>query len=132
MASVGSNAAVVTGIAEATNICNNKTVTEGFEEWLNKGEANYKVYFGIKDDAYVYTGITKQVLRERLIQHNYVGKGFSTLEEQFGNLTRNQARAIEQYFIENGPNELNKINSIGLNNKYYYDAINWAKAYLGR
>ena len=49
---------------------------------------------------------------------------------QYENLTRNQARAIEQYFIENGPNELNKINSIGQNNKYYKDALARAKQYL--
>lgn len=54
------------------------------------------------------------------------------LEIQYENLTRNQARAIEQYFIENGPNELNKISSIGSNNIYYQDALNWAKQYLGK
>lgn len=56
------------------------------------------------------------------------------LEIQYDNLTRNQARAIEQYFIgdPNGPNELNKINSIGPNNKYYQDALDWAEQYLGK
>lgn len=78
-----------------------------------------------------YTGITKQTLGARLSQHNASEKGFQRLEEQFSNLTRNQARAIEQYFIENGPNELNKINSISPKNKYYQDAMNWAKNYLG-
>lgn len=40
-------------------------------------------------------------------------------------------RAIEQYRIENGPNNLNKINSISPDNKYYKDSIDWAKNYLG-
>ena len=45
-------------------------------------------------------------------------------------MTRNQARAIEQYFIENGPNALNEINSIRNSHRYYKDAMNWAKQYL--
>jgi len=107
--------------------------TSGFEDWLNKGSADNKVYFGIKKGEAQYTGITKQTLDARLSQHNANGKGFQRLEEQFSGLTRNQARAIEQYYIgkPNGPNAMNKINSIGPNNKYYYDALNWAKQYLG-
>ncbi|SET55925.1 cellulose binding domain-containing protein [[Clostridium] polysaccharolyticum] len=103
----------------------------GFENWLNKGAANNKVYFGIKGGKAVYTGITKQTIDLRLYQHNKNGKGFSRLRIQHSNLTRNQARAIEQYYIEHGPNKMNKINSIGKNNKYYKDAMKWAKKYLG-
>ena len=111
----------------------NKSTTPGFDEWLNKGNADNKVYFGIdKNNNPQYTGITKQTKDARLAQHNKNGKDFLDLEIQYDNLTRNQARAIEQYFIENGPNELNKINSIGQNNQFYYDAINWAKQYLGK
>lgn len=40
----------------------------------------------------------------RLNQHNSAGKGFD---------------------------DLNKVNSIGQNNEYYKDALNWAKQYLG-
>lgn len=98
---------------------------------MNKGNADNKVYFGIKDDIPQYTGITKQSIEARLSQHNASGKGFQTLRVQFEDLTRNQARAVEQYFIENGPSELNKINSISPNNKYYQDAMNWARGYLG-
>ena len=91
------------------------------------------VYFGFdKNNNPKYTGITKQTKEARLAQHNRNGKDFLRLEIQYDNLTRNQARAIEQYFIENGPNELNKINSIGKNNKYYQDAMNWAEQYLRR
>ena len=105
--------------------------TEGFDNWLNKGEVNNKVYFGMKDGKAQYTGITKQPLESRLYQHNAKGKGFSNLDPQASGLTRNQARAIEQYYIENGPSEINKINSISPDNKYYKDAMNWAKNYLG-
>ena len=102
-----------------------------FEEWLNRGEANNIVYFGMIDSKAVYTGITKQTKNARLNQHNNAGKAFDDLDIQYEGLTRNQARAIEQYYIENGPNALNKINSISPNNKYYQDAMNWAKQYLG-
>ena len=89
--------------------------------------------FGIdKNGNPKYTGITKQSKDARLYQHNRNGKDFLDLEIQYDNLTRNQARAIEQYIIENGPNELNNINSIGQNNKYYQDAFDWAKQYLGK
>ena len=109
------------------------STTPGFDEWLNKGNVDNKVYFGVdKNGNANYTGITKQAKDARLAQHNRNGKDFFDLEIQYDNLTRNQARAIEQYFIENGPNELNKINSIGYNNKYYQDAYNWAKQYLGK
>ena len=101
---------------------------------LNKGNEDNKVYFGIKDDIAQYTGITNQILAARLRQHNAKNnpkrKGFQRLDEQFSNLTRNQARAIEQYFIENAPNALNEINSIGNSHRYYKDAMNWAKQYL--
>ena len=102
-----------------------------FDAWLNKGASDNKVYFGIKNGEAQYTGITRQTLNARLSQHNASGKGFQRLEEQFSGLTRNQARAIEQYYIENGPNNLNKINSISSNHRFYQEAINWAKQYLG-
>lgn len=102
-----------------------------FDAQLNKGASDNKVYFGIKNGEAQYTGITRQTLNARLSQHNASGKGFQRLEEQFSGLTRNQARAIEQYYIENGPNNLNKINSISSNHRFYQEAINWAKQYLG-
>ena len=85
----------------------------------------------MKGDEAKYTGITKQSTSARLNQHNANGKGFTDLRVKESGLTRNQARAIEQYYIENGPNELNKINSISPDNKYYKDAMNWTKNYLG-
>lgn len=110
----------------------NSSTAPGFDDWLNKGSADNKVYFGVKGGEFKYTGITKQSIAARLAQHNKAGKGFARLEIQYEQLTRNQARAIEQYFIENGPNALNKINSIAKNNRYYQDALNWARQYLGK
>ena len=117
---------------------------DDFDEWLNKGDSDYKVYFGNKDGKSVYTGITKQSLDDRLSQHNYlpssnsksthVSKGFDDLEEQASGLTRNQARSIEQYYIERGPNKLNKINSIrsgpSAKHRHYDQAIKWAEQYI--
>lgn len=108
-----------------------KTV-KGFEKWLNKGEANNKVYHGIKQGKAQYTGITKQTKQARLYQHNRTGKEFEDLEIVYKDLTRNQARSIEQYFIgmRNGPNQLNKINSISPNNIYFEDALDWANKFV--
>ena len=117
---------------------------DDFDEWLNKGDSDYKVYFGNKDGKSVYTGITKQSLDDRLNQHNYlpssnsksthVSKEFDDLEEQASGLTRNQARSIEQYYIERGPNKLNKINSIrsgpSAKHRHYDQAIKWAEQYI--
>jgi len=106
---------------------------DGFDDWLNKGEANNTVYNGINQQGEaVYTGITKQTLEARLYQHNYTGKNFSALKEKLPNLTRNQARATEQYYIglKDGLNAMNKIFSISTNNKYYKYAKNWAIEYI--
>ncbi len=104
--------------------------SDEFLEWLNKGDSNNMVYFGqLDDDSFVYTGITKQTLNDRLTQHQRQGKEFVDLLPQHENLTRNQARALEQYYIENGPNRQNKINSISSNNRFYDEAKQWASNY---
>ena len=118
-------------ISESVDGSGTSSTTAGFDDWLGKGATDNKVYFGMKDGTAQYTGITKQTKNARLNQHNNAGKAFDDLDIQYEGLTRNQARAIEQYYIENGPNALNKINSISPNNKYYQDAMNWAKQYLG-
>jgi len=103
-----------------------------FEKWLSKGASDNKVYHGVDAAGNSrYTGITKQSKAARLAQHQKNGKPFVDLEIQYDGLTRNQARAIEQYFIENGPNELNKINSISTKNKNYSQAMEWAKNFIG-
>ena len=107
-----------------------ETQSKEFLEWLNKGNADNKVYFGEKDGKALYTGITKQSTQARLRQHQNSGKELDQLVPQFSDLTRNQARSIEQYYIENGLNELNKINSISPKNKHYHASQEWAKQYI--
>ena len=105
-------------------------INKKFDKWLNRGGKDYKVYFGVKNDENVYVGITKQDLRDRLKQHNNnikSPKGFQDLRIQAEGLTRNQARSIEQYFIKNGPNQINSINSIRESRDIYDLAIEWAK-----
>ncbi len=102
-----------------------------FEKWLNKGKANNTVYFGLENEEKTYAGITRQKLSRRRYQHNHFGgKNFDRLDPQYENLTRNQARALEQYHIKNGPNKRNKINSIGIKNKYHDAAEEWAANYI--
>ena len=55
---------------------------------------------------------------------------FDILDKKYEHLTRNQARAIEQFFIENGPNEWNLINSISPKNRFYDQAMQWAESYI--
>ena len=111
---------------------NSCDVSDETLEWLNKGDPENTVYYGMQNEKGVYTGITKQDLNKRLYQHNYNGKNFDSLSEQYVGLTRNQARAIEQYFIENGTaNALNKANSISPKSKYYSEALKWAKNFIG-
>jgi len=111
-------------------ISSRTATTAEVNSWLNKGEANNSVYQAVQNGQYVYTGITKQSIDARLAQHNNAGKEFSRLDVQHDGLTRNQARAVEQYYIENGPSELNKINSISTSSIYYQGASNWAQQYL--
>lgn len=118
---------------EAPKVGSSTNQNIDFNNWLNKGSSDNSVYYGINSNTgeAVYTGITKQGLDSRLSQHNRQGKNFLRLDEQHNTLTRNQARSIEQYLIENGSaNQLNKINSISPNNKMYGDAMQWAENYL--
>lgn len=79
----------------------------------------------------IYTGITKQDLEKRLAQHVYQKKPFEKLVQQTTEkLTRNQARAVEQQWIEKGPNLYNKINSIAKNSEFYAEAKKWAEKYI--
>ena len=107
-----------------------------FEVWLNKGEANYSVYHGMVGNEAKYVGITKQDLELRRMQHKYAKsnpKIFDDLKQKHQGLTRNQARALEQYYIEmrGGPNELNLINRISPKHRFAKQAEAWAKNYLG-
>ena len=137
---VGTDVQVLVHNTGCGNIESNKksSSSSGFDKWLNKGEKKYKVYFGIDEQGNpVYTGITKQTLKDRLYQHNHPNKkssvqskNFSRLDVKYDNLSLNQARALEQYHIENGPNIKNINNSIRKKHRYYKEAKNWAKEYL--
>lgn len=119
---------------------NVNTSDADFDEWLNSGEKDTVVYKGIDRTTgkESYTGITKQPLDKRKYQHNYPGKDgvpkhdFEDLIQYFDDkFTRNQARALEQYYIEKGPaNEENIRNSISPESQYYNQALKWASEYI--
>jgi hypothetical protein len=97
--------------------------TDDFLDWINRGKSEHTVYYGVKDDKTVYVGRTKQPLEVRCAQHNAMGKDFDWLEPMYTNLTLNQAREIEQYLMEYGPSQLNKINSISPKATFYTAAM---------
>ncbi len=82
----------------------------GFSKWLSKGEKKYQVYYAItKNPDEAYAGITKQSLTKRLYQHKHNKKDIKDFKDlkdiyenitEVGGLTRNEARALEQYYIE--------------------------------
>jgi len=110
---------------------NHLDISDDALTWLTKGDADNVVYYGLQNGEEVYTGITKQDLAKRLYQHNYGGKNLDDLVAQVEGLTRNQARAVEQYLIENGSaNALNQINSISTSHRFYDDAKKWAEEFL--
>ena len=119
--------------ATVSQLRNNNSYSEGFLKWLNKGEANTKVYAAIDPNGdEVYSGITKQSREARLGQHQRNEKPFVDLNFRFEGqtFTRNQARALEQYYIENGPNKFNQIMSISQSAPYYEEAMRWATEFI--
>ena len=90
------------------------------------GDANTRVYLGIRDGQPVYAGITNDIAR-RQGEH---GSRFTLSEITTEPLTRRQARAIEQALIEANPQFENKINSISPTRDWYNDAISWGNAWL--
>ncbi len=113
--------------------------SEAFQAWLKgTGVRENKVYF-VYDDAgdVIYVGITKQSIEERQKQHLKAGKPFNNMQPEYENLTRHEARALEQHFIEkhdtiNKPNGENNINSIAKNNPQYIESQEWAKSFLAQ
>lgn len=95
---------------------------------------NVSVYYGFdaKGDP-VYVGITSRFVR-RALEHLGDGRSF-TIRKIPGleNLTRAEARGVEQYLIDvhglekNGGVLLNKINSIAKSNPIYDDAVRRGK-----
>ena len=112
--------------------------TEQFHKWLDRGAADTSVYFGMIGEDVRYVGITRQEPKKRLAQHLAAGKGFTDLPEKHRRLTRNQARAVEQYYIDayggarahGGETLMNIIDSISRWNPWRAEADAWARTYL--
>ena len=96
------------------------------QQFLNKGPATSHVYLGIKDQVQRYVGITNDLAR-RFAEH---GERFVDLRSVATDLTRGQARAIEQALIEYLPNLENIRNSISPNQPYYQEAVKWGTEWL--
>jgi hypothetical protein len=74
------------------------------------GAKNHIVYLGSRGGQAVYVGITKNISKRTYAHMKKIGlDSFAIIER---NLTRRQARGIEQKIIENNPLFINKINSI--------------------
>lgn len=96
-------------------------------EFLSKGPANTRVYYGIKNGAKTYVGITKDVAK-RAVQHGTKFDRLRTITEQ--TVTRGQARAIEQAIINNNPNFTNIRNSISPTRPWHNSAVRWGQSWL--
>ncbi len=91
----------------------------------------------IDTDEVIYVGITKQSIEKRQKQHLKAGNDFRDMQTEYENLTRHEARALEQHFIEkydtiNKPGGKNNINSIAKNNPQYIESQEWAKSFLAQ
>ena len=96
---------------------------------LLKGKAT-SVYVAIKDDVVKYVGISYDVAK-RAAQHTLDKRGFGDIITITENqVTRNQARAIEQAIINNFENLENKINSISPRRDWYDEAVRWGENWL--
>ena len=97
---------------------------------LNKGPKNTHVYLAYEGGqvSAVYAGISKNVAK-RAKQH---GLRFSEVKQITTQpLTRRQARAIEQAFIENNSHAFqNRINSISPTRDWYQEAVEWGEAWM--
>ena len=104
-----------------------KKKTTDFNEWLNRGDNNYSNYISNE-----YTGITNNFDR-RYREHNGT-KGDIRLIPNAKNLTKNQARAIEQAIIHhrrnNGNLGLNIRNSVSPKRNIYNDVLSWGENWL--
>jgi|GEM_PF-2570635 len=84
------------------------------------------------DGSISYIGITNNIVR-RTAEHLRSGRIIDEVYG-FGNLARNQARAIEQAVINRVglENLTNQINSIARSNAIYNDAVKYGGKYLGK
>ena len=98
-----------------------------FNSWLNKGEKNTYVYYGVRDGEKVYAGISRN-LQKRALQHGDRFEKLIPISNQ--PLTRNQARSVEQYLIDSNPSFQNKINSINPNRDIYQSALDYGRNFV--
>jgi RHS repeat-associated protein len=88
------------------------------------------VYVGTKNGKEVYVGITNNIAR-RQSEH---GTRFDIRALSDGQLTRGQARAVEQAMIvrarESGLGYVNELNSISPSHGYYDQAVQWGETWL--
>lgn len=91
------------------------------------GVAANHVYMGYKAGKPAYVGITKD-LACRTRDH---GARFDAFEKvTTAPVTRDQARALEQYILKNNPHFENKINSIAPSRTWYNEAMKWAESWF--
>jgi predicted GIY-YIG superfamily endonuclease len=94
---------------------------------LLAGPTDTFVYFGYSQGEVVYVGITRNLAR-RQAQHE---ARFVIQPITSNPLTRRQARAIEQAYIEAHKDLLqNKRNSIAKTRDWYREAVNWGNSWL--
>jgi len=109
---------------------NEKKLEKKFQDWLNKWNKDTIVYIWYNPEwKATYVGITNDIAT-RQYQHTRNGKNINIQPIPWAsNLTRNQARSIEQNIIENNKIDYdeNKINSIAVWRDIYTRAVKWWK-----
>jgi RHS repeat-associated protein len=94
-------------------------------DFLSAGNAETRVYQGFRNEESVYAGISKDV-PNRQLQH---GDRFD-IRAISPEMTRGQARAVEQALILRNPQYENIRNSISPTHEYYNDAVRWGETWL--
>lgn len=106
------------------------------EALLARGEADVTVYYARNAVGDCYFGITNNFAR-RALQHEASGKGFVVIEDLELQLTRNEARVVEQQLITRGGGAIsdggtliNKINSIAQGGPLWNLVVNVAVSFV--
>jgi RHS repeat-associated protein len=86
----------------------------------------HDVYLGMANGKIAYVGITNDIARR---QKEWKGT-YDLLKISVGQLTKDQARAVEQYIINEYPGLNNIINSIREGRSWYQEAVDWGKSYV--
>ena len=125
------------GYVQDVNIFLDWLGLDAFSDWLSKGNNNNSVYVNAPDganNAINYGGITNNPTR-RIGEHAGRFDDIIVLKGS-GQLTRNQARAIEEAIIKNqglkkaGGRLDNAIHSISPKRAIYDDAVAWGEKWL--